>query len=83
MKIYVGNLSYNANREELRVLFRAYGEAKSVQIVRHHDSGKLEASALVEMASTDAAQAAIFGLHGTEFKGRQLVVAEAHPCPKT
>jgi len=66
MNIYVGNIAYQVTESELRAAFEAYGEVESAKII-------------VEMASTEQAQAAIAGMNGKDLKGRKLNVNEARP----
>ncbi len=79
MNIYVGNLSYDLNDDELREAFEAYGEVDSVNIIKDKYSGKSKGFGFVEMPDDDKAQAAIDGLHEKEFQGRRLNVNKAKP----
>ena len=49
MKIYVGNLSWNADESDLRDAFSAHGEVTSVQIITDRESGRSRGFAFVEM----------------------------------
>jgi len=77
MKVYVGNLSFDATEDQLRQLFEDFGEVKSVNIITDRDSGRPRGFAFVEMSSQDEATAAISGLNGREMLGRTLNVNEA------
>lgn len=79
MKIYVGNLPYDANEEELRQEFSAFGEVSSVNIITDRDSGRSKGFAFVEMPSTSEGQAAIEALSGKILKERTLTVSPARP----
>jgi RNA recognition motif-containing protein len=79
MNIYVGNLSYKANEEELRQAFAAYGQVSSVAIIKDAATGQSRGFAFVEMANAAEGQAAITGLNGKEFAGRPLKINEARP----
>ncbi len=79
MKIYVGNLPYDVNEEELRQEFSAFGEVSAVSIITDRDSGRSKGFAFVEMASTAEGQAAIEGLNGKVLKDRSMVVNPARP----
>lgn len=81
MKIYVGNLSYNATESELKTAFQAYGEVDSVSIITDRDTGRSKGFGFVEMADKEQAQAAIAGLNETEIGGRRIMVSEARPKP--
>jgi RNA recognition motif-containing protein len=77
--IYVGNVSYSTTQDRLQELFEAYGEVASVNIITDRASGRPRGFAFVEMATEEAASAAIAGLDGQEVDGRTLTVNEAKP----
>ncbi len=79
MNIYVGNLSFDTTEEQLRQAFEGFGEVSSVNIITDRYSGESRGFGFVEMASQDAATAAINGLNGQELNGRALNVNEARP----
>jgi len=79
MKIYVGNLSYDATEDQLRQAFEAYGEVDSVNIIKDKYSGRSKGFGFVEMNDEQNATAAIEGLHETELLGRNLNVNKARP----
>jgi len=79
MNIYVGNLSYQASEEDIQAAFAAYGEVKSVAIIKDKETGRSRGFAFVEMAVAAEGQAAITGLNGKDLKGRALTVNEARP----
>lgn len=81
-KIYVGNLSYNADEESLRELFSQAGEVQSVNIITDAATGRSRGFGFVEMASDEDAEKAISTLNGTTFMDRSLVVNEARPRPE-
>ncbi len=79
MKIYVGNLSFDVNEEELRAEFTAFGKVESVSIITDRYSGRAKGFAFVEMSSVSEGQAAITGLSGKTLKDRTLTVSAARP----
>ncbi len=79
MNIYVGNISYNLTEEELRKSFGAFGEVKSVGIIRDRATGNSKGFAFVEMPNDEDARKAIDDLNGKELRGRALRVNEAKP----
>lgn len=79
MNIYVGNLSFDTTEEDLRKAFTAFGEVTSVNLIKDKYSGKSRGFAFVEMASNEAGQAAIQGLHESDLQGRKLNVNVAKP----
>ncbi|MDD5644577.1 MAG: RNA-binding protein [bacterium] len=79
MKIYVGNLSYEATEEDLRSAFEPFGQVDSATIIKDKYSGRSKGFGFVEMGSQNEAQAAIDGLNGKDLKGRAINVNEARP----
>jgi cold-inducible RNA-binding protein len=79
MKIYVGNLSYDATEDELAAEFGTFGKVESVAIPADKISGRPKGFAFVEMATKSEAEAAITGLNGKTFKDRTIVVNESRP----
>jgi len=73
--VFVGNLAFKANRDELRKLFEQYGTVHSVRIMTDRVTRRPRGFAFVEMDEKDIA-AAIKGLDGKEFFGRNLRVNE-------
>jgi RNA recognition motif-containing protein len=82
MKIYVGNMSYEVQEEDLRQAFSSYGQVDSVTIIMDKFSGRSKGFGFVEMSSKEEGQAAISGLNGKDLKGRALNVNEARPQEK-
>jgi len=76
-KLYVGNLPFDANADELREMFTAYGRVVSATIVSDRDTGRSRGFAFVEMV--EGAEEAIQALHQAQFGGRSLTVNEAKP----
>ena len=77
--IYVGNVSYSTTQDGLQKLFEAYGEVASVNVITDRETGRPRGFAFVEMATDEAASAAIDALSGQEVDGRTLTVNEARP----
>lgn len=75
-KLYVGNLPFSTNEDEIRDLFAAYGDVTSVKLIVDRETGRLRGFGFVEMAS-DGADAAMQSLNGKAFGGRDLRVNEA------
>ncbi|XP_076816211.1 putative RNA-binding protein RbpA isoform X1 [Clavelina lepadiformis] len=76
-KVFVGNLSYDATEDELKDTFRNCGKVEDVAIITDRDTGRARGFGFVTFSSPDEAEAAIKGLHQTNFKGRDLTVREA------
>lgn len=77
-KIYVGNLSFSAQEDEVYDLFTPFGDVLSIQMINDRDTGRFRGFCFVEMADSDA-EAAIEALDGHDFDGRALRVNEARP----
>ena len=82
MRLYVGNISFNATQDSLREAFSAFGEVSTISVVTDRDPGQPRGFGFVEMSSDSEGQAAINGLNGTELEGRALNVNEARPRPE-
>lgn len=79
MKLYVGNLSFNTSEDELREAFEAFGAVRSSSIVMDRFTGRSRGFGFVEMDDETQAKAAIEGMNGKNFGGRDLTVNEAQP----
>ena len=76
-KLYVGNLAFPTTADDLTQAFSPYGGVTSASVVADRDTGRSRGFGFVEMA--EGGDAAIQGLHGTDFQGRTLTVNEAKP----
>lgn len=76
MDIYVGNLPYTANEDEIRDLFEQHGAVQSVKVITDRETGRPRGFAFVTMEDEEA-DAAIKALNGSELGGRTLRVNEA------
>lgn len=79
MNIYVSNLAYNVQDEELKSLFTPYGVVSSAKVVNDRDSGRSRGFGFVEMEDDDAAREAIDQLDQASIGGRSIKVAPAKP----
>ena len=79
MNIYVGNLPYSIDRDELKAAFAAFGEVATARIVTDRETGKSKGFGFVEMPNDDQARQAIEALNNQEIGGRKAVVNEARP----
>jgi cold-inducible RNA-binding protein len=77
-RLYVGNLPYQCEEDQLRALFEQDGrQVEEVKIVTDRETGRPRGFAFVEMSSDAQAQAAVSALNGKPFGGRPLTVSEA------
>ena len=79
MNIYVGNLPYSIDRDQLREIFAAYGEVAAARIVNDRETGRSKGFGFVEMPDDAQARQAIEALNGSDIGGRKAVVNEARP----
>ena len=75
--IYVGNLPFTTNEEEIRGLFSAYGDVESVNLITDRDTGRLRGFGFVSMSS--GGNEAISAINQQELGGRSLTVNLAKP----
>lgn len=78
-KLYVGNLPYRVSEQEIADAFGAYGTVTSVVIVTDRETQRSKGFGFVEMGSEDEADAAMNGMNGAAFGGRNLRVDKARP----
>ena len=79
MSIYVGNLSYDATRDDINAVFAEYGAVQRVHLPTDRETGRPRGFAFVEMSSEEEESAAIEALDGAEWMGRDLRVNKARP----
>ena len=77
MKIYVGNLPFDATEKDLQEAFGAFGQVETVNIIKDSYTGKSRGFGFVEMPTGAEAQSAINDMNGKDLKGRTLKVNEA------
>ncbi len=79
MSIFVGNLPFRAEREDVLQLFSPFGEVLNCSLPLERDTGRKRGFAFVEMADEAIEATAIDGLQGTELMGRPLRINKAEP----
>ena len=79
MSIFVGNLPFRAEREDILELFTPFGEVMNCSLPLERDTGRKRGFAFVEMADESIESTAIEGLQGTELMGRPLRINKAEP----
>ena len=79
MNIYVSNLSFAVNDEDLREFFTPYGEVTSAKVINDKFTGKSRGFGFVEMTDDAAAGKAIQELNDAAVDGRNIKVMEAKP----
>lgn len=79
MNIYISNLSFGVQDEDLRKLFTEHGEVSSAKIITDKFTGKSRGFGFVEMPDDAAAENAINALNNASIDGRSVKVMEARP----
>ena len=79
MSIFVGNLPFRAEREDVVQLFAPFGEVLNCSLPLERDTGRKRGFAFVEMADEAIESTAIDGLQGAELMGRPLRINKAEP----
>ena len=79
MNIYVSNLSFNVQDEDLKAFFTPYGEVTSAKIIMDRDTQRSRGFGFVEMSDDTAAGKAIQELDNAMVEGRNIKVMEAKP----
>ncbi|GGH72585.1 RNA recognition motif-containing protein [Filimonas zeae] len=82
MKIYVSNLDFNVQNEELADCFATYGTVTSANVINDKTTGRSRGFGFVEMTDNEEAKTAISNLDGSTYNGRQLRAAEALDKPE-
>lgn len=79
MNIYIANIPFKANENDVRELFARYGQVASVRIVLDKETQKSRGFGFVMMNNDLEASQAIQGLNGFNYQGKALAVSEAKP----
>ena len=77
MTIFIGNLSWDTEVEDLKDLFNTYGEVTKCTIPLERDSGRKRGFGFVEMNSESSEKTAINDLQDVEWMGREIRVNKA------
>ena len=72
-KLLIKNIAFEANKEELRKLFKVYGQVKNLRLPTKLD-GNHRGFAFVEFMSHEEAQKAFKELQNTHFYKRKLII---------
>jgi len=80
-KLYVGNLPWTTNEEELRKMFEEMGDVQSVALITDRETGRSRGFGFVEI-DDEGAEKAMNELNGKDLGGRPLRVNEAQDKPR-
>ena len=83
MDIYVGNLPYSADDQQLQELFAQHGNVTSARVIVDKFSGESKGFGFVEMPDKAEALTAIKATNEQDFNGRNLRVNESQPKPRS
>ena len=76
MDIYVGNIPWKVDDDELKELFSQYGDVESATVIKYKDTNRSKGFGVVEM-DDESAQRVIDALEGYEMDGRPLKVNQS------
>lgn len=79
MNIYVSNLDFNVQDEDLRDFFTPFGEVTSAKVINDRETGRSRGFGFVEMPDDTAARKAIQELDQATVEGKVIKVSEARP----
>ena len=83
MDIYVGNLPWSCNDDDLRDMFQGFGEVEGARVILDRETGRSRGFGFVQMPNNEEANQAIQSLNGQDYNGRPLRVNESQPKPRT
>jgi RNA recognition motif-containing protein len=81
MNLYVSNLGFHVDDEELKNLFAAYGSVTSAKVIKDRETGRSRGFGFVEMPVDEEGKKAIKELEGKDVEGRSISVSVAKPKP--
>jgi RNA recognition motif-containing protein len=79
MNIYVGNLNFKVDENDLEEIFTDFGKVESSKVITDRYTGKSKGFGFVTMENQVEAQNAIEELNGSTYEDRVMVVNEARP----
>lgn len=77
MNIFVANLNYKVQDEELKQLFEGFGTVDSARVIIDRETGRSKGFGFVEMSNDEEANTAIKELEGKEVQGKNIAVKKA------
>ena len=83
MKLFVAKLPQNVTSERLKAMFETYGGVLDAKVITDRDTGMSKCYGFVEMDSEDGARGAIENLNGVEMEGKEILVKESDPAPRS
>lgn len=77
MNMYVSNLGFHVQEEDLKQLFGSFGEVASAKVIKDRDTGRSRGFGFVEMESSEQANKAMSSLNNKEIEGRAISISVA------
>lgn len=81
MNLFVSNIDFKIDENELKSIFEKFGNVKSLKILTDPESGKSLGYGFVKMGSEYEGQKAVIRLNSKLFRKRKLSIQEARPKP--
>jgi len=81
-RLFVGNLPYRVEENDLQELFSQAGKVESVRVMRDTETGRARGFGFVEMSNEQDAENAASQFNQYPMEGRKLTVNEARPMPE-
>ena len=72
-KLFVGNLPFSANENDLQIAFEQFGEIDEIRVITDRETGRSRGFAFVTFAEKEAADSAL-SMDGKELNGRNMRV---------
>lgn len=83
MKLFVAKLPQSITSERLKAMFESYGNVVDAKVISDRDTGMSKCYGFVEMATEEAAKEAIERLNGIQMDGKEILVKESDPAPRS
>lgn len=77
MNMYVSNLGFHVEEEDLKQLFEPFGQVSSAKVIKDRETGRSRGFGFVEMASDEQANKAMASLNNKEIEGRAISISVA------
>jgi RNA recognition motif-containing protein len=77
MNMYVSNLGFHVEDEDLKQLFASFGQVTSAKVIKDRETGRSRGFGFVEMQSTEEANKAMASLNNKEIEGRAISISVA------
>lgn len=74
--LYIGNLAYDAEEQDLDIAFESFGEIEDIKLMRDRETGRSRGFAFITFENEDEAEAAM-SMDGKEVAGRPIRVNHA------